>query len=176
MDFSQSYFALFELPQQFDVDPKALQQRYLQLQHELHPDRFSHTSASEQRLAVQYSSFVNQAYSTLRQPLARALYLLDLMGMSGEDVAACKLDGGFLIQQMELREKLESLHDLVDPETVIEHLIEEITGDLDAELKQVRDHLAAGERDAAAAAVVRMQYLDKLRAEAEEREAELMDA
>jgi molecular chaperone HscB len=130
LDFKQSYFALFDLPQQYEIDSKLLSTRYRLLQQELHPDRFAHAGEQEQRLAVQYSSFVNEAYAALRSPLARALYLLELGGMDAETVASQRVDGSFLIQQMELREKLESFHDLVDPDTVLKHLLEEILGDL----------------------------------------------
>jgi molecular chaperone HscB len=176
LDFTQSYFSLFELPQQYQLDTAVLSQRYRQLQQQLHPDRYAHAGEQELRLAVQYSSFVNEAYATLRYPLSRALYLLKLAGMDEEAVAAQQVDGSFLIQQMELREKLETFHDLVDPDTVMEHLLQEISADL-ADLEQ-EAAAALGENElvAAATAVVKMQYLDKLRTEAEQREAQLLDS
>jgi molecular chaperone HscB len=118
-DFKQNYFELFSLPVQFAVDSALLGEHYRQLQQELHPDRYASAPAQQQRVAVQYSALVNQAYATLNKPLARALYLLELAGMSQEQISAEPVDGGFLIEQMELREKLESLHDLVDPDTVL---------------------------------------------------------
>lgn len=176
MDFTQSYFSLFELPQQYQLDSALVSKRYRQLQQQLHPDRYAHGSDQERRLAVQYSSFVNEAYAVLRHPLSRALYLLKLAGMDGEEVSSQKLDGGFLIQQMELREKLETFHDLVDPDTVLEHLMQEINADLEELQLEVGEALAAGALGRAATAVVKMQYLDKLRSEAEQREAELLDS
>ncbi|MEM1113916.1 MAG: Fe-S protein assembly co-chaperone HscB [Pseudomonadota bacterium] len=174
-DFKQNYFELFELPQQFEVDLTALGQRYRQLQQELHPDRFAGRTDHEQRVAVQYSALVNEAHDTLRRPLNRALYLLQLQGMSAEEVAAQQVDGGFLIEQMELREKLESIDDLVDPELVLEHLMDEVEEDIAA---HQREFVHAFEKDdvpAAASACVKMQYLDKLLVEAEQLEASLMD-
>jgi molecular chaperone HscB len=112
-DLAQNYFQLFDLPQQFSVDVERLGERYRQLQRELHPDRYASAPAHEQRLAVQYSGLINEAYETLNKPLSRALYLLGLSGMSQEQISAQKVDGGFLIEQMELREKLESLAGLV---------------------------------------------------------------
>ena len=176
LDVTQSYFSLFGLPQQFTLDKAELAQRYRKLQQELHPDRYAHASAQEQRLAVQYSSFVNQAYTTLSAPLSRALYLLELQGMDAETVAGQRVDGAFLIQQMELREKLESFHDLVDPDTVLEHLLQEIATDLREASDEAAAALDAGKLENAAQAVVKMQYLDKLRAEAEQLEADLLDS
>jgi molecular chaperone HscB len=175
-DFSQSYFQLFDLPMQFEVDGSSLGERYRHLQRELHPDRFASAADHEQRIAVQYSAFVNEAYATLKAPLARALYLLQLAGMSQEDISAQKVDGGFLIEQMELREKLESMHDLVDPDTVLDHLVTEISGDLKMHQAEFKAAYNQSDLPAAASACVKMQYLEKLLQEAEQIESELMDS
>jgi molecular chaperone HscB len=174
-DFQRNYFQLFDLPQSFAVDQALLGTRYRQLQKELHPDRYAGASAHEQRLAVQYSALINEAYATLRKPLARALYLLQLSGVSGENVAAQQIDGGFLIAQMELREKLESIPGLVDPETALDHLVTEISEDMAALREQFSEAYEAARVPAAASACVKMQYLDKLLIEAEQLESRLMD-
>jgi molecular chaperone HscB len=102
-DFQQTYFQLFDLPGQFELDNAVLGAKFRQLQGQLHPDRFTSKSQHEQRVAVQYSTFVNQAYTTLRKPLDRAYDLLQLAGMSAEQVSGEKVDGGFIIEQMVLR-------------------------------------------------------------------------
>ena len=117
-EFQRNYFELFDLPVGFWVDREQLGERYRQVQRELHPDRYAGASAHEQRLAVQYSALINEAYATLRKPLPRALYLLELSGLSQESIAGQQIDGGFLMVQIELREKLESIGELVDPEPV----------------------------------------------------------
>lgn len=175
-DFSQSYFQLFELPVQFSVDSTALGERYRQLQRELHPDRFASAADHEQRIAVQYSAFVNEAYAALRAPLSRALYLLELKGMSQQDISREQVDGGFLIEQMELREKLESMHDLVDPDTVLDHLVKEISGDIKVHQSEFESAYNQSDLSAAASACVKMQYLEKLLQEAEQIESDLMDS
>ena len=85
-----------------------------------------------------------------------------------------QMDGGFLIEQMELREKLESMHDLVDPDPVLDHLVTEISGDISAP-GGVCAGLCGGKMPAAASACVKMQYLEKLLQEAEQIESDLMD-
>ena len=174
-DFTQTYFQLFDLPVQFDVDSTTLGERYRQLQRELHPDRFASAPEHEQRIAVQYSAFVNEAYAALKAPLARTLYLLQLAGMSQEEIDRQQVDGGFLIEQMELREKLESLHDLVDPDTVLDHLVTEISGDIKVHQREFASAYEQSDLPAAASACVKMQYLEKLLQEAEQVESELMD-
>ena len=76
---------------------------------------------------------------------------------------------------MELREKLESLAELVEPDEALDHLLVEIRGDLAQEQAQFAAAHAAGDLGAAARVCVRMQYLDKLLVETEQVEAELMD-
>ena len=174
-DFKQNYFQLFKLPVQFALDQAQLGVRYRQLQGELHPDRYASASDYEQRVAVQYSALVNAAYATLRKPLARALYLLELTGMSQEEVSSQPIAGGFLIEQMELREKLESMHGLVDPDTVLDHLVTEISADIKIHQEEFAGAYAANKLTSAAAACVKMQYLEKLLSEAEQIESDLMD-
>ena len=174
-DFKQNYFELFDLPQQFGIDRAALGERYRHLQQELHPDRFAGRTDHEQRVAIQYSALVNEAHETLHKPLSRALYLLQLQGMSAEEVAAQKVDGGFLIEQMELREKLESIDDLVDPDTVLDHLVREISGDIKAHQGEFEQAYGQSDLPGAASACVKMQYLEKLLQEAEQIESDLMD-
>ena len=175
LDFKQNYFQLFDLPVQFALDQAHLGARYRHLQGELHPDRYARASDHEQRVAVQYSALVNEAYATLRKPLSRALYLLALAGMSQEDISGQQIDGGFLIEQMDLREKLEAMNGLVDPDTVLDHLVTEISGDIQMHEGEFAGAYAANALPAAAAACVKMQFLEKLLREAEQIESDLMD-
>ena len=174
-EFQKNYFQLFDLPEDFALDQAQLGKRYRQLQKELHPDRYASGSAHEQRLAVQYSALINEAYATLRKALPRALYLLELAGMSQEDIAGQQIDGGFLMAQMDLREKLVSLAEMVDPETALEHLVTEIGVDVNQLRDQFSCAYAAGELSAAASACVKLQYLEKLLLEAEQMESRLID-
>jgi len=173
-NFQQSYFELFQLPVQFELNAADLGGRFRQLQAQMHPDRFVGKSQHEQRIAIQYSALVNQAYTTLRNPLQRALYLLELSGISNEQVAGERIDGGFLMEQMELREKLESIVDMVDPETVLEHLMLEIADDVKTHEREFVLALGASELQKAASACVKMQYLEKLQQEAEQIESGLL--
>ncbi len=174
-DFKQNYFELFGLSPAFAIDSEQLAVNYRQLQRDLHPDRYASAAAHERRLAIQYSAFVNEANTTLKSPLKRAEYLLQLAGMSREEISAQKVDGGFLIEQMELREKLESLPGLVDPEPVLEHLVDEISGDIRNHQAEFATAYSADDLPAAASACVKMQYLEKLLQEAEQAESELLD-
>ena len=78
-DLSKDYFELFGLPVAFDIDSNDLAVRYRQLQRQFHPDRFASAPAAERRLSVQMTAQINAAFQTLKDPVARARYLLGLL-------------------------------------------------------------------------------------------------
>ncbi len=108
LDFQQDFFQLFELPPRFAIDSAALDQRYRDLQSQVHPDKFSHLSESEQRLSMQWSTRINEGYQTLRSPLARGRYLLSLQGVDTQEETNTSMPLDFLMQQMEWREALQA--------------------------------------------------------------------
>ncbi len=76
----RDYFAFFDLPHNLAIDLKDLEKRFYALSRELHPDRFARRSEAERERALDDSATLNDAYRTLRDPIARALYLLKLEG------------------------------------------------------------------------------------------------
>src|SRR5690349_23456145 len=108
MNPTQNHFELFGLPPQFAVDAAALQTRYRELQREVHPDRFARASQAEQRVSMQLATRVNEAYQTLKSPIARAGYLLELQGIDPEFETNTAMPAEFLAEQMEQRERLEA--------------------------------------------------------------------
>lgn len=105
-DLSSSFFALFNLPVSFDVDLKDLSVRFREAQRAAHPDKFANAPEAERRLSVQMATRINEAYQVLKDPLSRGRYLLELQGVDLND-ADTAFDGAFLMEQMELRERLE---------------------------------------------------------------------
>ena len=174
-EFQRNFFQLFDLPAGFRVDVAQLGMRYRQLQVELHPDRYAGASAYEQRIAVQYSALINEAYAVLRKPLPRALYLLELTGMSQDDVAGHAVDGTFLMLQMELREKLEALFKEAEPESTLALLLADMYAEITAQQELFAHAYEAEDLPAAANACVKMQYLDKLLQEAEQLESRILE-
>jgi molecular chaperone HscB len=81
----QSYFAMFSLPLKLNIDTAALERDFYKLSRRLHPDLFARKSAEEQAWSLRQSSLLNDAYRTLREPIARTAYLLKLEGMRIED-------------------------------------------------------------------------------------------
>jgi molecular chaperone HscB len=172
-NLDQSYFELFDFEESFALDRAALDDRYRGLQKAFHPDRFAGGTDRQKRFSVQFSSFLNQAHQTLKKSLSRSLYLLSLKGIDIEKYARDHSDKSFLVRQMELREELEAIALQKEVEPALEAFLLEIT----REYRGVKQKLAAffesSELEKAATATVKLQFLDKLRQEAEELEAEL---
>jgi len=108
MNLQSDDFELFDLPQRFAQDRAAIDARWKELQREAHPDRFASQGGAAQRLAMQWSVRINEAYQRLKDPLRRAAYLCELHGapIQAEDNTA--MPAAFLMQQMEWREALEA--------------------------------------------------------------------
>lgn len=108
MSLTNNYFDVFNLPVSFDVNKELLSQRYRDLQRAVHPDKYATSSERERRLAMQKATQINEAFQTLKNPIARGQYLLQLHGTQLNDQDP-HLDDQFLIEQIELREELSEL-------------------------------------------------------------------
>src|SRR5437773_10894736 len=103
----QNHFELFGLQPAFSLDETALERSYREIQSRVHPDRFAHASDAERRASLQWTTRVNEAYRTLRDPVQRAKHLLELHGVDVAFETNTAMPAEFLMQQMELREKLD---------------------------------------------------------------------
>ncbi|HEB99091.1 MAG TPA: Fe-S protein assembly co-chaperone HscB [Thiotrichales bacterium] len=177
MDLTQDYFALFGLQAGYELDRAELERRFRELQRTVHPDRYASASDQERRIAMQRAAQINEAYRVLRDPLARARYLLELAGGAEDDESATHQDPAFLMEQMELREALESVRGAADPFGELNALMDRIRQALDGLEGELGRLFQAEPRDTAALrdAVRRMQFFRKLEQEAEEIEADLDD-
>lgn len=101
------YFSLLELPRSCQIDAQLLEKNYRQLQSHWHPDRFAGAAASEQKVAVQRTSLINDAYTTLLSPLRRAAHLLLLNEVDVGAFSQDQLEPAFLLMQMDIRDELE---------------------------------------------------------------------
>ena len=107
MNLQSNDFELFGVNAQFAQDAAVLAERWKELQKQAHPDRFAAQGAAAQRVAMQWSVRINEAYQRLKDPLKRAAYLCELHGAAirAEDNTA--MPAAFLMEQMEWREALE---------------------------------------------------------------------
>lgn len=108
------YFAFFGLPRQLGIDPVDLERRFRDLSRKFHPDYFYNAPASERLASLERSSYLNDAYRTLRNPVARIEHLLAVEGLPPvkSDNGAAKVPPGLLEEVFALNEELDEIREL----------------------------------------------------------------
>lgn len=171
----QNYFELFGLPVVYDIDTAALSARYRELQRNIHPDKFTQASDAERRLAMQLTARANEALQTLKDPVRRGRYLLQLRGVNTDEETDTAMNAEFLMAQMALRERLAQARTARDAADVLA-LEHELADELGAKSRALAAHLAenTAQASARARALVReMQFLQKALAEIQALEEEV---
>ncbi|WP_199174412.1 Fe-S protein assembly co-chaperone HscB [Limnohabitans sp. G3-2] len=134
MSLQANDFELFDVPARFAQDRAQLDTRWKALQREAHPDRFAAEGAAAQRVAMQWSVRINEAYQRLKDPLKRAAYLCELQGAPVQAENNTAMPAAFLMQQMEWRENLD---DTESPEG-----LQALADDVSGEQRRVQQELA----------------------------------
>ena len=151
-------FTLFGLTQQFAQDRAAIDARWKDLQREAHPDKFAAQGAAAQRIAMQWSVRINEAYQRLKDPLKRAAYLCELGGAAINAHSNTAMPPAFLMQQIQWREALDEAQSVEE----LEALMDEVNAAKVQLLQQCEDVLDAQHNPAHAVAPVRaLMFLDK---------------
>ncbi|MGY4490385.1 co-chaperone HscB [Pseudomonas sp. TE3610] len=168
------HFALFDLRPGFRLDLDQLASRYRELARAVHPDRFADASEREQRLALEQSAGLNEAYQTLKNAPKRARYLLAIGGHEVPQEVTVH-DPEFLMQQMQWREELEDLQDSADLDGVAQfkQRVKKAQEQLNESFASCWDD--AAQREQAERLMRRMQFLDKLSYEVRQLEERLDD-
>ena len=118
MNLQSTDFELFRVPTQFAQDRAVLDSRWKELQREAHPDKFAAQGPAAQRIAMQWSVRINEAYQRLKDPLRRASYLCELHGAPIQAEKNTAMPTDFLLQQMQWREALEDAKTVQDLEEI----------------------------------------------------------
>jgi molecular chaperone HscB len=162
---SSSHFELFGLRQAFSIDLAALEKAYRDIQSRVHPDRFAHAGDAERRASLQWTTRVNEAYRALKSPVQRASHLLSLHGVDVAFETNTAMPQQFLMQQMELREALESAIHGRDP-VGLAKLQKDLEADKASLARQLAERIDRDKDYPGAAGLVReLQFLEKLEAE-----------
>ena len=107
MNLQSNDFELFGVNRQFAQDRTFLDMRWKELQREAHPDKFSAQGNAAQRVSMQWSVRINEAYQRVKDPLKRAAYLCELAGAPINAHSNTAMPTAFLMQQMQWREDLD---------------------------------------------------------------------
>ena len=105
------FFAMFEMPRKLWIEMGALEQKFLQLSWKLHPDNFVTATAEEREISLKRSSELNDAYRTLRDPIARVEYLLAIEGTRKVGQNKQQAPPELLEEVFELNESLDELRE-----------------------------------------------------------------
>lgn len=155
----QSHFDLFGLAPAYALETDALERSYREIQSKVHPDRFAHAGDAERRASLQWTTRVNEAYRTLKDPVQRARHILELHGVDVAFETNTAMPPEFLMQQMELRETLEEAKDA--------DALDALRSDLKREKQSLEKAIAEAidvrkDYGGAAGLVRKLQFLDRL--------------
>ena len=155
----KNHFELFGLEPAYALDLEHLDRAYLDIQSQVHPDRHAQAGDAERRASMQMTTRVNEAHRTLKNPVQRAKYLLEINGVDVGFETDTAMPAEFLMEQIELREALEGARDAAAL-GVLEKIIFEKKRVLEAQIAHCTDVLK--EYAAAAGPVRKLMFLERL--------------
>jgi molecular chaperone HscB len=166
LNLQSSDFELFGVPERFAQDSQALDARWKELQREAHPDRFAAQGAAAQRVAMQWSVRINEAYRRLKNPLQRAAYLCELRGAPIDAHNNTSMPARFLIEQMEWREALDEAEGEAALD-VLDRQLKEARRDVLHEIEDLLDR--QGDAAGAAGQVRALMFIERFGQDVQER-------
>jgi molecular chaperone HscB len=144
------YFAMFELPRKLWIEMGALEQKFLQLSWKLHPDNFVGATEQEREISLRRSSELNDAYRTLRDPIARVEYLLAIEGTRKNGENKQQVPPELLEEVFELNESLDELREAKaegSDTASLRHRLEAAEKNFEEKLKDVDSALQSKARE-----------------------------
>ncbi len=168
-----NHFEIFDLPVFFEVDTDILAQHYRNLQRAVHPDKYANAPDRERRLAMQKATQINTAFQTLKNPLARGLYLLQLQGIDTNDNSIA-MNNEFLLEQMDLREQLAEIKQQAQPLKALNVFLELVTQKQQNLTDALTQQFAQKNYQSAFDIVRKLQFFTRLYEEALNLEEELI--
>ena len=141
------FFSVFGLARNPVLDEANLTYMYYALSRALHPDLHQTGTAEEQEASLKNTALVNQAYRTLRDPVERGQYWLEL---NGEQLGAenNRVPAQLAVLVFEVQEKLDELreaHNTKADATLadLKPELEQIQADLEEQMQGFQQKLAA---------------------------------
>jgi len=172
---TSNFFELFALPVSYYVDLNKIQQQYMKLQKQVHPDKFANGSALEKRISMQQTSAINEAQATLKDPVLRAIYLLKLKGIDFSLENETTMDMEFLVQQLEMRESLENIRKEADPLDALDLIAKEVKASSQSMMDSFAQAFNDDKLDDAREWIRKLQFLQKAKNEINTLSAEIED-
>lgn len=153
-----NYFSYLDIQPSFDIDLGELENKYLAIQQQVHPDLFASKPEEEKTLALKHSVFLNEAFETLAFPMPRAEHLLALQGIIvNQETHTVEPDQEVLAEVMEHRETLHSIYTL----DVLNEFKDNVAATKDECIKEISRAFVAENYPHAAQLTIRLRYLEK---------------
>ena len=166
MNLQADDFELFGLESRFVQDRALIDARWKVLQREAHPDKFAAQGSAAQRLAMQWSVRINEAYQRLKNPLRRAAYLCELRGAPIAAETNTAMPAAFLMHQLEWREALDDAESEAAVRAISEQ-VEALRQQLLMRCEQLLDH--DGDAAEAAGEVRGLMFIERFAREIDDR-------
>ena len=170
-----SHFDLFGFPPAFCIDAGKLEAAYRDLQARVHPDKFAQGTAADRRAAMQWAVRANEAYTALKDPLKRAMHLLELRGVEIGVETNTAMEPTFLMAQMEWRESVEDARGAKNMDE-LDRLLHDLRNEKTIRYSKLEALLASNADQPAAEAVRQLMFLEKVQSEIGDSIAALEDA
>ena len=135
------FFTIFGLEPRLTLDTADLQKRFYALSRQVHPDRYTQKTDQERAFSLEATAVLNDAFRTLRDPVARAEYVLKKQGFDIGEQRSKDVPPKLLEEVFELNMALEELRsgdDDARPQLEeAERRFIDMRGEIDAQLEQL---------------------------------------
>ena len=138
-----NYFEIFGIPIQLKVDKKELPKKYFELSRKFHPDFFANTTPSEQNRALEITANLNKAFKTFQNPDETIKYVLQLKELIEEE-EKYQLPPGFLMEVLEINEKLMDAGDDPELKRNLQSAIDNLQAEIYEPVKETVEHYQDG--------------------------------
>jgi molecular chaperone HscB len=162
------FFSFLDLPRKLNIDMARLDERYRTLSRQFHPDFFYNATPAERRLSLERSSYLNDAYRALKDPIKRIEYLLRLEGLApkNEQEASRQVPAALLQEVFTLNEELDAIREARESGASAEDL----TGRLERARKPIEEKRTEHEAELQELAARWDALVDRSGADAERRQ------
>src|SRR5688572_4671950 len=107
------YFSFLGLPRKLTIAATELERRFRELSRKFHPDYYYNASPAERLASLERSSYLNDAYRTLRNPVSRVEHLLAIEGLpsSTSNQGTTQVPPALLEEVFALNEELDEIRE-----------------------------------------------------------------
>ena len=155
--FDINPFDIFSVHKKFEIDKKYLEQKYLELQRLLHPDKFINASQEEKNFSNIHTSLVNNAFNVLGNDISRIKILLEHFGY--------KISENESFQDVSILEEIMELQNMsmsVESESEKKKIKSQLNDKIEIELNKVSQYFNEKKYKDVHKSCIKLSYLQKI--------------